>query len=695
MSALNAALLIVNSSSIMTSSSAYNICMAFGVSCIPCVCLCFAGWLFYRTPTVSRRALPRAYVLTMQVTHVRLLPPQSRHSFMYPTLSLLVSLDALDSGSLDIPVHLIGSWLQLHLFRYGSRFGTLLGLRSDGFLSSGRGETSTRRKLDEVLRVREKLGGQSGDAAKHVKDAWMLTMPSILGFEGINPLTVYFCYQGDGQVVGVVLEVHNTFGEGHIYVLEMGKDEDPMPPAGYDHQWTFPRTFFVSPFNDRTGYYTVAIKLPSHVPFPVSDGEKHGTGTMNPSVRIYLHEETLSSSDPDSNSQLYPGPLKLFALLRPTSARVLTSHTLLGAMATTPLSLLLTLLRIWKEATVLHYKKGLDMVGKPEAIPSSVRTRVGEGDDHRCSCFGLGTKDRTATSTEPQAASEQSGGIIYRSPTLLERYARWRLFAFLRYRLRSLRKFMERDVRIMLIPADPSVPVMAFWLDGGPVMPGTGRVALQATNYCTSKTIHGDIIQSEENAGCTRNANEKNINSGGIRNHDGTLRILYVTPKFFALLLTAPNAELALLLGADGETEGQEIFKVSDDVLFMDVFGSRINGSREDESVSAENTRNSWLCTLTQNIRLLAVPRTLLRSLGSHGRYLRPTHPLEALRSSTSIRIIDLLVVFALILSEWVEEYIYKVAGVRFVEGTEPWRSARWARITRSKGRTMASWKDE
>lgn len=40
-------------------------------------------------------------------------------------------------------------------------------------------------------------------------DAWMLTMPSYCGFEGINPLTVYFCYsrtRGD-KLYAVVLEV--------------------------------------------------------------------------------------------------------------------------------------------------------------------------------------------------------------------------------------------------------------------------------------------------------------------------------------------------------------------------------------------------------------------------------------------------------------------------------------------------------
>ncbi|KAJ7702959.1 hypothetical protein B0H14DRAFT_745565 [Mycena olivaceomarginata] len=68
----------------------------------------------------------------------------------------------------------------------------------------------------------------------------MMTMPSLLGFEGINPLTVYFCYRPGGQIFLAVLEVHNTFGESHVYCLEIDKGEDKLSARGIDHQWTIP-----------------------------------------------------------------------------------------------------------------------------------------------------------------------------------------------------------------------------------------------------------------------------------------------------------------------------------------------------------------------------------------------------------------------------------------------------------------------
>lgn len=48
---------------------------------------------------------------------------------------------------------------------------------------------SISQKLDDL--IRERLGAASAD---RLGDSWMLTMPSYLGFVGINPLTVHYCY---------------------------------------------------------------------------------------------------------------------------------------------------------------------------------------------------------------------------------------------------------------------------------------------------------------------------------------------------------------------------------------------------------------------------------------------------------------------------------------------------------------------
>ena len=42
---------------------------------------------------------------------------------------------------------------------------------------------------------------------------WLVTMPSFVGFEGINPLSVWYIYSEKREMTCVILEVHNTFGE--------------------------------------------------------------------------------------------------------------------------------------------------------------------------------------------------------------------------------------------------------------------------------------------------------------------------------------------------------------------------------------------------------------------------------------------------------------------------------------------------
>lgn len=149
------------------------------------------AWSFYKD---RRRGLAgEAYVLQNQVTHVRFLPAPSKHSFVYPTVSLLVSLNALESKKLD----LLGGWL----FGYGGIWGRLTGLRASGYLYDGQGDNrSIKSKLIDVL-------DQYGHAGCELQDAWLMTMPSFLGIQGINPLSVYFCYKQGGSLWLVVLEV--------------------------------------------------------------------------------------------------------------------------------------------------------------------------------------------------------------------------------------------------------------------------------------------------------------------------------------------------------------------------------------------------------------------------------------------------------------------------------------------------------
>lgn len=138
---------------------------------------------------------PMAYICTNKVIHARLLPTESAHRFTYPTISFLLCLSALEKGELNLG----GGWL----FGYGGLWLRATGIRASAYLQNGRKFDDRRTIKQKLLEV---LSTHSLDASLF-NDAWILTMPSYFGFEGINPLTVYFCYKTDQSLWAVVLEV--------------------------------------------------------------------------------------------------------------------------------------------------------------------------------------------------------------------------------------------------------------------------------------------------------------------------------------------------------------------------------------------------------------------------------------------------------------------------------------------------------
>ena len=151
------------------------------------------------------KSAPKGFVLSNAVTHKRFIP--TTHHFVYRTVSLLLSLDDLEQRRLDVA----SGWL----FGYGSR-ANLWGIRHQAYLAEPTTPFSPspaplptiRQRLEAVLRQRSWNPDDIGDV-------WLATMPSFLGFEGINPLTVYYVYRKktDDRVSSlwlVVLEVRSV-----------------------------------------------------------------------------------------------------------------------------------------------------------------------------------------------------------------------------------------------------------------------------------------------------------------------------------------------------------------------------------------------------------------------------------------------------------------------------------------------------
>lgn len=286
------------------------------------------------------------------------------------------------------------------MFKYATRaWKSILTLSREPYLSHLKTEehTSLREELIDLV-------GSHGVDKESVGKVWLVTMPTYLGITGINPLTVWYLYdkgrkeealerstsrissdeewvksgfeedrggsnrkdESDvargtiasrrpvGEVkpklICVVLEVHNTFGERHAYVLRVDHNEVPRDDiaAGLNHAWVFPRTFHVSPFNNRKGYYRLDIADPF-----AADGAR-------PTVRVTLSLLTKAKKR------------KLYAVLanNPSDSRPaleLTPRNVLKAIIwRQPLDLLLTSPRILRQAWILHYEKKLRVYPRPE-----------------------------------------------------------------------------------------------------------------------------------------------------------------------------------------------------------------------------------------------------------------------------------------------------------------------------------------
>lgn len=170
-----------------------------------------------------------------QVMHARM--DATPHRFAYDVFSVLVDVDRLDELDRDVTgfAHNRFSLAAIHDRDHGTRDGTPLGAH-------------VRKLMAEA--------GCPVDGG-HVL---LLCYPRILGFV-FNPLAVYYAYDRDGALKGLVYEVRNTFGEMHAYVAPVLAGE--RSAAGI--RQTRKKLFFVSPFLDMDMTYHFRMGVPGEL----------------------------------------------------------------------------------------------------------------------------------------------------------------------------------------------------------------------------------------------------------------------------------------------------------------------------------------------------------------------------------------------------------------------------------------------
>jgi len=84
---------------------------------------------------------------------------------------------------------------------------------------------------------------------------WQITLvtnPRVLGYV-FNPASLFLCRDPEGRLRVVVVEVHNTHGERHLYTLRPRNRESTFVAS-------MEKAFYVSPFIDISGGYTVRVR---------------------------------------------------------------------------------------------------------------------------------------------------------------------------------------------------------------------------------------------------------------------------------------------------------------------------------------------------------------------------------------------------------------------------------------------------
>lgn len=168
-----------------------------------------------------------------KVMHARLKP--FGHRFTYRVFSCLFDIDRLDEVAQASPLFSVN---RFNLAAFHERDHCPAGDMSAGL----------RARVDTML---ESCG------LERPENVQLLAYPRLFGFV-FNPISVYFCHDGAGELRTVIYEVRNTFGEHHTYVCPV--EAGQLSEAGV--RQSREKIFYVSPFIDLGARYHFRVLPP-------------------------------------------------------------------------------------------------------------------------------------------------------------------------------------------------------------------------------------------------------------------------------------------------------------------------------------------------------------------------------------------------------------------------------------------------
>lgn len=174
-----------------------------------------------------------ASLYTGDVMHQRMKPVG--HRFRYKVYSLLIDLDRLQDADRLSRLFSVNRW-------------NLMAFHEADHLRGSKAPT-LRAHIDALL---AKAGVP--DRAERIQ---LACYPRIFG-QVFNPLSVYYAYGPAAELVAMVYEVRNTFGERHTYVCRVEKGD--VTAAGIRQSRA--KAFYVSPFIEMEMRYHFRMNVP-------------------------------------------------------------------------------------------------------------------------------------------------------------------------------------------------------------------------------------------------------------------------------------------------------------------------------------------------------------------------------------------------------------------------------------------------
>jgi uncharacterized protein len=161
-----------------------------------------------------------------QVRHARLKPVQ--HAFNYPTYFLMLPMRTLAKGLTTVLSR--NRWAALSFYDK----------------DHGDGRADALAWVDELLKS-EGIDDATGEI-------WLHCYPRVFGYT-FKPVSFWYCHSADKTLRAIVVEVNNTFGERHCYLLD-------RPVFGIEQHAS--KVFHVSPFNQVDGNYRFRFMTNQH-----------------------------------------------------------------------------------------------------------------------------------------------------------------------------------------------------------------------------------------------------------------------------------------------------------------------------------------------------------------------------------------------------------------------------------------------